>query len=131
MEHNYIVGWIPWPIAIATAIWFGVMAYKSGKNRLLWVIVGGVLGLAVSTIILGLGQAAFIPFHNSEIAPFRVLMTALAVLVVFCLGWLFSGSLHRHVRAIWKRSERSAAAAAGKPSGAEAPAKPPATALKR
>ena len=32
MEHNSIIGSIPWPVAVATAIWFGVMAYKAGKN---------------------------------------------------------------------------------------------------
>ncbi len=55
MENNSFVGLIPWPVAAATAAWFGVMAYKAGKSVVLWAIGGGLLGLVVTTIILGLG----------------------------------------------------------------------------
>ena len=95
MEHNSIIGSIPWPVAIATAAWFGFMAHKAGKTSVLWAIGGGLLGLIVTTIVLGLGQATFIPFYSAEIVPFRIKMTALAVLIVAGVGWLFTGSLHR------------------------------------
>jgi hypothetical protein len=132
MEHDYIIGWIPWPVAVATTIWFCVMAHKARKNRLLWGISGGVLGLVVTTIILGLAQATFIPFHSGEIAPFRAMISAMAVLVVFCLGWLFTGSMHRRLRALWKHSEQITPATSAKPlPAAEATAKPPAAAVKR
>ncbi len=114
METNSIVGAIPWPVAVATAIWFGVMAYKAGKNCALWAIGGGVLGLALTTMVLGLGQATFIPFSDEEIAPFRIKMAVLAIVVVLCVGWLFSGTLHRHLLALLKRTS-------------EPPAPPPAT----
>ena len=117
MEHNAIIGMIPWPVAAATAVWFGVMAYKAGKNAVLWAIGGGLLGLVVTTIVMGLGQATFIPFYTGEIAPFRLKMAGLAVLLVLCMGWLFTGSLHRHLLASLKR-HRSA-------SRPEAPAKAP------
>jgi hypothetical protein len=122
MENNDIVGVIPWPVAVATAIWFGVMAYKSGKNCVLWSIGGGLLGLVVTTIVLGLGQATFIPLSTEEIAPFRFKMAALAILLVLFAGWLFTGSLHRHLLASLKQS------AAPPP---EAPPAQPATGLKR
>ena len=121
MENNDIVGAIPWPVAVATAIWFGMMAYKSGKNCVLWSIGGGLLGLVVTTIVLGLGQATFIPFSTEEIAPFRLKMAGLAILLVLFAGWLFTGSLHRHLLASLKRS-------AATPT--EAPPKPTATGLK-
>jgi hypothetical protein len=104
MENNSIVGSIPWPVAVATAIWFGVMAYKSGKNCALWSIGGGLLGLVVTTIVLGLAQATFIPYSTEEIAPFRLKMALLAILIVLCVGWLFTGTLHRHLLAALKRS---------------------------
>jgi len=122
MEDNSIVGVIPWPVAAATAIWFGVMAYKAGKNCALWAIGGGVLGLALTTMVLGLAQATFIPFSSDEIAPFRLKAAALAVLLVVFVGWLFTGTLHRHLLAALKR--RTA------PPSREAPAKPATPGLK-
>jgi hypothetical protein len=95
MEHNSIIGGIPWPVAAATAAWFGLMAWKSGKTVVLWAIGGGVLGLVLSTIVLGLAQATFDPFYTGETSVFRLKVAVLAVVVVFCAGWLFTGSLHR------------------------------------
>jgi hypothetical protein len=102
MEHNVIIGVIPWPVAAATAAWFGVMAYKAGKNGVLWAIGGGMLALIVTTLVMGLGQAAFIPFTSGEQAMFRIKIGALAIFIVVCLGWLFTGSLHPHLLAPWK-----------------------------
>ncbi|MCX6924659.1 MAG: hypothetical protein NT154_15810 [Verrucomicrobia bacterium] len=122
MEHNDIVGAIPWPVAVATATWFGVMAYKAGKNCVLWSIGGGLLGLVVTTIVMGLGQATFIPSSTEEIASFRFKVAALAILLVLFVGWLFTGSLHRHLLASLKRT------AAVVP---EAPAKSPVNSAKQ
>ena len=80
------------------------MAYKAGKNLALWAIGGGILGLAITTIVLGLAQATFIPFSADEIAPFRFKAAVLAILLVLGVGWLFTGSLHRHLFAAFKRS---------------------------
>jgi D-alanyl-lipoteichoic acid acyltransferase DltB (MBOAT superfamily) len=103
MERNVIIGAVPWPVAALAAIWFGVMAYKAGKNAVLWGIGGGMLALIVTTTIMGLGQAAFIPFTSADQSMFRIKIGALAIFVVFCLGWLFTGSLHPHLLAPWKR----------------------------
>ena len=86
MENNSIIGSIPWPVAAATAIWFGVMAYKAGKNWVVWAIGGGMLGLVVTTLVMGLAQATFIPFHTDEVAPFRMKVAGLAILLVFWRG---------------------------------------------
>jgi hypothetical protein len=99
MEHNAIVGAIPWPVAAATAAWFGFMAWKSGKTVVLWAIGGGVLGLVLSTLILGLAQALFIPFYTGETPLFRMKIVLLAIVVVLGAGWLFTGSIHRHLLA--------------------------------
>ncbi len=122
MEHNYIVGAIPWPVAAATALWFGVMAYKSAKNFVLWAIGGGILGLVLTTIVLGLAQATFIPYYTAQIHAFRLKMTIVAVVLVLCVGWLFTGSLHRRLFASWKQN--------AEPSP-EPPAKPPAAVAKQ
>ncbi len=117
MENNSIVGLIPWPVAAATAIWFGVMAYKAGKNCALWAIGGGLLGLVLTTIVMGLAQATFIPYSTEEIAPLRFKVALLAIVLVLCAGWLFTGTLHRHLLAALKQT-----AAAPLP---EPPSKPP------
>ena len=122
MENNSIVGSIPWPVAIAAAVWFGVMAYRSGKNFVLWAIGGGLLGLVLTTIVLGLAQATFIPYSTAEIAPFRLKMALLAIILVLCVGWLFTGTLHRHLFAALKRAPT--------PPPPEAPTKPTTPGLK-
>ena len=123
MEKNVIIGAIPWPVAVATAVWFGVMAHKAGKNGVLWCLGGGLLGLVVATVVMGLGQAAFIPFTSGEEAALRVKIAALAVFIVFCAGWLFTASLHPGVFAFWRGSAKPAP---GEPAMAS-PAKPPAS----
>jgi hypothetical protein len=123
MENNSIVGLIPWPVAAAAAIWFGVMAYKASKNCALWAIGGGLLGLVVTTIVMGLAQATFTPYSTEEIAPLRFKVALLAILLVLCIGWLFTGALHRHLLAALKRTQA--------PPPTEAPTKPPAPGLKQ
>jgi hypothetical protein len=107
METNAIIGVIPWPVAAATALWFGVMAHKAGKNAVLWGIGGGMLALIVTTLVMGLGQAAFIPFTSQEQSMFRIKIGALAIFIVFCLGWLFTGSLHPHLLRPWARAKET------------------------
>lgn len=103
METNAIIGLVPWPVALATAAWFGVMAHKAGKNAVVWAIGGGVMALAVTTIVMGLGQATFIPFTSGQQSMFRIKIGALAVFLVLCLGWLFTVSLHPKLLAPWKQ----------------------------
>ena len=79
------------------------MAYKAGKNGVVWAIGGGVLALVVTTIVVGLAQATFIPYCTGEIATFRLKVAGVAVVLVLCLGWLFTGTLHEHIRELLKR----------------------------
>ena len=102
MENNDIIGWIPWPVALAAAGWFVVMATKAGKNRVLWALGGGMLGLVVTTLVVGLGQATFIPFYSAAVVPFRMKAAVLAILLVAGIGWLFTGTLHRHLLATFR-----------------------------
>src|ERR1019366_467139 len=108
METNSIIGMIPWPIAAATAAWFGLMAHKAGKNSVVWAIGSGVLAMVVATIVVGLAQATFIPYDTEEITTFRLKVAALALVLVFCLGWLFTGTLHEHIRGLLKRGTEPA-----------------------
>ena len=127
METNVIIGMVPWPVAALTAVWFGFMAYKAGKNAVLWGIGGGVMALIVTTLVMGLGQAAFIPFTSAEQSMFRIKIGALAIFIVLCLGWLFTGSIHPHLLVPWKRA-KGKPGELPKPTAPAAPAKPPGTA---
>jgi hypothetical protein len=109
METNSIIGMIPWPIAAATAAWFGLMAYKAGKNCVVWAMGGGLMALVVTTLVVGLAQATFVPYYTSEIATLRLKMVVVAVVLVLCLGWLFTGTLHQHIRELLKRGTEAAA----------------------
>jgi hypothetical protein len=124
MENNSFVGAIPWAVAAATAVWFSLMAFKAGNSKVLWGIGGGLMGLVVTTIILGLGQATFIPFCTEQLAPFRLKVAGLAILLVACVGWLFTGGLHRHLLAFLKPQGAA-------PPTPVAPAKPPAVVPKQ
>ena len=105
METNAFIGAIPWPIAAATAIWFGVMASKAQKNVVLWGLGGGMLALIVTTLTMGLGQATFIPYTSGDLSMFRIKIASLAIFIVFCLGWLFTGSIHPHLLVPWRRAK--------------------------
>jgi len=108
METNSIIGMIPWPVAAATAAWFGLMAYKAGKNCVVWAISGGLMALVATTLVMGLAQATFIPYCTGEIMTLRLKVAVVAILLVFCLGWLFTGTLHRHIRELLKRQSQAA-----------------------
>ena len=108
----------------ALSLWFGVMAYKAAKNTALWAIGGGLLGLVVTTTILGLAQATFIPFDSEQIAPLRLKAAVLAILLVAGVGWLFTGSLHRHLFTALKPP-------GAPPAAPPVPAKPPASGPKQ
>jgi len=129
MEKDVIIGSIPWPIAAATAIWLGVMAYKAKKNCVVWAIGGGLMGLVTTTLVMGLGQAAFIPFTSEEETSFRLKLAGLALLIVFCIGWWFTGSLHPRLLAPWKQFKDMPKETAAETAGAS-PAKPSAGAPK-
>jgi hypothetical protein len=108
MEDNSIIGMVPWPVALATAAWFGLMAYKAGKNCVVWAISGGLMALVTTTLVVGLAQATFIPYYTGEIVTLRLKVAGLAILFVFCLGWLFTGTLHQHIRDHLKRRNQTA-----------------------
>ena len=129
METNIIIGWVPWPVAAATAIWFGIMAHQARKNAVVWAIGGGILGLIITTLVMGLGQAAFIPFTSEQQSLFRVKIGGLAIFIVLLLGWLFTSGMHRSLLSELGRPVEAPKTAAKEvaPAAPAAPAKPPGT----
>jgi len=101
-------------LAVLTAAWFGWMASRAGRNWILWAVGGAAFGLVTSTIILGLAQAASIPFSIRERKLDRLEWTMAAVAVIGLGGWALTSSLHRHHLIIWRKIRPS--------SGSEEPA---------
>jgi len=89
----------PWLLCIATAIWFAFMAFraKEGIEGILgWAVAGASLGLVTSTIIMGLGHAAYISMSEAAARSFRVKTALLSAAAILVLGWICSLSLHQH-----------------------------------
>ena len=94
---------IPWLLSAGTAIWFGVMAYRANRRWFLWAFGGALLSLVVSTIVLGLCNAVFIPMSHHAYVVLRVESVALAVLAVGLFVGVPAAVAHR-VRGPGKKS---------------------------
>jgi len=81
---------LPWFFAFGTALWFGVMAGRAGRNRLSWAAGGAVLGLVATTVVRGLGEAVSLPLSHEAMVLFRVKTVAAAFGTVGFLGWAFT-----------------------------------------
>ncbi len=92
---------VPWLLACATAVWFGLLAVRAGKSWTLWGLAGGAFGLVSSTCILGLGHATGIPFSDQARAALHMEWTLAAVAVILFVGGLFTWNL-------WRKSRREA-----------------------
>jgi len=79
-----------------------VMAYKAKKNCVVWAIGGGLMGLVTTTLVMGLGQAAFIPFTSEEETRSAKAGGA-CVTDRFLYRLVVYGSLHPRLLAPWKQ----------------------------
>ena len=104
---------IPWLLAIVTAGWFWWMAKRAGRNVTLWAVGGAAFGLVVSTLVLGLGHAASIPFSDQQRRAQQLKWTAAAVGLILVGGWALTSGLHRHHLILWRKIRGKDATAAG------------------
>jgi len=82
--HNLV-----WLFCFATALWFGLTAWKSSQNVFPWALTGALLGLVISTIVFGLRSAAFIPMSNNAVTHFRITTIVIALVLVILPDLLF------------------------------------------
>ena len=97
---------IPWLLSIGMAIWFAVMAHRAHRRWFLWALGGALSSLVISTIVLGLCDAVFIPMSHKAYVIFRIESVALAVLAVVCFVGLPAVIAHRIRGAGKKAPER-------------------------
>lgn len=86
---------LPWLLSLATAVWFGLIAHRAGRNWALWMIGGALFALAATTMTDGVIRAASIPLSHATAVHVRAEMVAVALLSVGFLGWLLTLGLHR------------------------------------
>jgi len=98
-----------WWFALITALWFGFMAARSEQGIIGWVVAGAVLGLVTSTVIIGLGHAAYMPMSQQAADAFFLKCVLLSIIAILLLGWLFTMSLHQHHLMVWRAINRSRA----------------------
>jgi hypothetical protein len=118
------IGRVPWLLALLTAGWFGWMASCAGRSWILWAVGGATFGLVISTIVLGLAQAATIPFSDQERRADQIKWTIAAVVIIAAAGWALTSSLHRHHLAIWRRLKPGSSPTEPPPTDAKTPNAP-------
>ena len=84
---------VAWLVGLGTAVWFGAVAAKAGRNWLSWAVAGGLFGLIVSVIILGLAQAASVPVSYQAVVKLKLESISASVLVVGLIGALVTWRL--------------------------------------
>jgi hypothetical protein len=89
-------------LSIGTAVWFGAMAFRAGRNCIAWALGGALFALVAATLILGVFHATFLPMSHEAYVKFRVESLAIACLVILAVGWLLTSSLHRHPQVLWR-----------------------------
>src|SRR5512135_1672145 len=96
-----------WILGLLTAVWFGAMAVRARESWILWGLGGGLFGLAVTTVVIGLGQAAFIPFSSREANVFQMREVGVAFAIIVIAGCLFTLGLVRRAAAARGRGHDS------------------------
>jgi hypothetical protein len=110
--------YVPWALALATGVWFALMARKADRSLVQWALTGLVFGLVVGTIVLGLGQATGIPYSDHERTAMHVKWTAAAAAIIAVFGWVITMGLHRQHLALWNRAAKSPSPEPGPAAGA-------------
>lgn len=73
-------------IALLTSAWFTLVAGRAGQTRTLWGLSGALLGLVLSALCLGLGQAVRLPISDAQRSRDVTLNIVIAVAIVAIIG---------------------------------------------
>jgi len=85
---------VPWLVAFGMGLVFAWLAHRADCSWVLWSLSGFILGLSVTTVVLGLSQAAFIPVSHEAAASFQTESVVGALFLNLLLGWVFTAGLH-------------------------------------
>lgn len=85
---------VPWIVSGLTAVWFGVLARLAGRAVALWAVGGALYSLCLSTMVLGLADAAFIPMSTAEELQHRIKWSLIAVGICVVVGLIVTARLY-------------------------------------
>ena len=100
---------IPWLFFAIAAVSLGLVAKRAGRAWLPWALLGGTGSLVITTVTLGVGEAAFIPVSHSAWLNFCLKVVLIAILLNGVYGWIITTGIHGH-HIILVRSLRSVSA---------------------
>jgi len=86
---------VPWVFFAATAAVVGLVAHRSGRGWFGWALVGGASSLVVTTLLLGVAEAVFIPISHEARLRFCTKTIVAVVLMNALCGWLMTAAFHR------------------------------------
>jgi hypothetical protein len=90
-------GYLPWVAGLVTAVCFGFLAARAKVNWVLWGVGGACFGLLTTTVVVGLGEAVFIPMSQEAVGQFKMKCVAVTVVLLAVFGWIFTISLHGYL----------------------------------
>jgi len=101
MEGN--MQFVPWVLCILVGLWFALLARRTARNWVLWMVGGAAFTLVVSTIVVGLNHAVLLPISHEASTWYCIRTIVQATVLVFALGWLFTMGLHgQHIPLVSK-----------------------------
>ena len=112
MENN------AWIFALLTAIWFGLVAFRAGRNWWAWALAGAMFALPTATIILGLKEAAFSPVSQEAVSHHKTTSFILAAVVIGIIGWFATLPLQKWHLRYWREKPRTPQTPSAKEKGA-------------
>ena len=65
-----------------------------------------MFGLVTSTVVLGLGQAVFMPFSHEAYVAFLLKVILGTILIIWLPGWFFTAGLHHQPLRLWLAIKR-------------------------
>ena len=79
-------------------IWFGVAAFRAGKNWVLWTVLGAAIAYGVGNAISFVWMLILGPLTVDTVATFAVLSMASAVVATVAIGLAITGKFSRSHR---------------------------------
>lgn len=87
---------ISWSFFGLAALALALLAHRTGRAWLPWALLGGTSTLVITTITVGVAEAAFIPLSHNAYVNFRAKVILAALFLNGLCGWLITIGLHQH-----------------------------------
>ena len=86
---------VAWLLAAAGAVWFGMLAFRTGRNWLSSALTGGFFALITTTFVFGLGNAMCIPLSDRARSTDHMVWTLISAGLVAVVAGVFTAIVWR------------------------------------